>query len=132
MYCHWPFFRASVDNAVLALAKTNLAIAHSYFQLVGEPSQQEPVASLIVEEYHRCCDATAVLTGQPRLLNDVSWLQVSIDRRSPYVDALNLLQIDLLRRMRADTGEMTPESDERRHLVRLTIQGVAAGMRSTG
>ncbi len=112
MYGHWPFFRASVDNAVLALAKTNLAIAHTYFQLVGESTQQEPFASLIVDEYHRCCDAAAVLTGQPRLLNDVSWLQVSIDRRGPFVDALNLLQIDLLQHMRADAGEATPDAEE--------------------
>ena len=52
MYRHWPFFRASVDNAVLALAKTNLAIAGGYFRLAGEPADQPQFAALIVSEYH--------------------------------------------------------------------------------
>jgi phosphoenolpyruvate carboxylase len=131
MYRQWPFFRASVDNAVLALAKTNLAIASDYFRLAAEPACQA-FASLIVNEYEQCCNAVLEMTGQPRLLDDVSWLRDSIDRRSPFVDALNLLQIDLLRRLRAVAGEATPDADEWAHLVRLTIQGVAAGMRTTG
>ena len=74
------------------------------------------------------------MTGQPHLLDDMSWLRDSIRRRSPFVDALNLLQIDLLIRLRAAaSGEAaTPDTDEWAHLVRLTIQGVAAGMRTTG
>ena len=132
MYRHWPFFRASVDNAVLALAKTNLAIAGGYFRLAGEPTDQPQFAALIVSEYQRCCAAMLETTGQPRLLDDVPWLRDSIGRRSPFVDALNLLQIDLLSRLRAAAGEATPDADEWAHLVRLTIQGVAAGMRTTG
>ena len=56
----------------------------------------------------------------------------TIRRRSPLVDALNLLQVDLLSRLRAAAGAATTEADEWAHLVRLTIQGVAAGMRTTG
>jgi len=120
-----------VDNAVLALAKTNLAIARDYFRLAAEPACRQ-FASLIVNECQQCCNAVLEMTGQPRLLDDVSWLRDSIGRRSPFVDALNLLQIDLLRRLRAVAGEATPDADEWAHLVRLTIQGVAAGMRTTG
>ena len=101
MYRHWPFFRASVDNAVLALAKTNLAVAAGYFRLAGEPTDQPQFAALIVSEYQRCCAAMLETTGRPRLLDDVPWLRDSIGRRSPFVDALNLLQIDLLSRLRA-------------------------------
>ena len=105
MYRHWPFFRASVDNAVLALAKTNLAIASDYFQLVEEPTDEQRFASLIASEYEPCCDAVREMTGQSHLLDEVSWLRDSIRRRSPFVDALNLLQIDLLSRLRAAEGE---------------------------
>jgi phosphoenolpyruvate carboxylase len=132
MYRHWPFFRASVDNAILALAKTNLVIAERHFQLAEESTREEPFAALIANEYRRSCDAISQVTGQPRLLDNVSWLQESINRRSPFVDALNLLQIDLLGRLRAVTGEATSEVEEWAHLVRLTIQGIAAGMRTTG
>lgn len=132
MYGDWPFFRASVDNAVLALAKTDLTAAGAYFRLAEDPAVAERFAALIVNEYGRCCDAVAQMTGQSRLLEDVAWLQESIRRRSPWVDALNLLQVDLLRRLRAAAGTPTAETDEWAHLVRLTIQGVAAGMRTTG
>jgi len=132
MYRQWPFFRATVDNAVLALAKTKLGIAADYFELAGESGSQEPFVSWIVDEYRRGCEAVRQTTGQERLLADVHWLRESIDRRSPYVDALNLLQIDWLRRLRADSEDASPDADEWAHLVRLTIQGVAAGMRTTG
>ena len=132
MYRHWPFFRASVDNAVLALAKTDLTIANAYFRLAGDAVLEEQFATLIVGEYRRGCDAVLQMTGQSRLLDDVSWLRDSIGRRSPFVDALNLLQIDLLSRLRAAAGAATADAEEWAHLVRLTIQGVAAGMRTTG
>jgi phosphoenolpyruvate carboxylase len=132
MYRRWPFFRATVDNAVLALAKTNLAVAGHYFRLAEASTNHEPFASLITGEYERCCAAARQVTGQPHLLEDVAWLQDSIRRRSPFVDALNLLQVDLLNRLRAAEGDDTPDTEEWAHLVRLTIQGVAAGMRTTG
>ena len=132
MYREWPFFRASVDNAVLALAKTDLTVAGAYFRLPEDPAVAERFATRIVSEYRRCCDAVLQMTGQPRLLEDVTWLQDSIRRRSPLVDALNLLQVDLLSRLRAAASAATAEADELAHLVRLTIQGVAAGMRTTG
>jgi phosphoenolpyruvate carboxylase len=132
MYRHWSFFRATVDNAVLALAKTKLGIAAEYFALAAESGDQEPFVSSIVDEYRRGCDAVRETTGQEHLLDDVHWLRESIDRRSPYVDVLNLLQIDWLRRLRAATQDESADADEWAHLIRLTIQGVAAGMRTTG
>jgi phosphoenolpyruvate carboxylase len=87
---------------------------------------------LIVDEYRRGCDAVRDTTGQEDLLDDVHWLRESIARRSPYVDALNLLQIGWLRRLRADTEDASPDAEAWAQLTRLTIQGVAAGMRTTG
>ncbi len=132
MYRDWPFFRASVDNAVLALAKTDLTVAGAYFRLAEDPAVQERFATRIVSEYRLCSEAVLQMTGRPALLEDVPWLQDSIRRRNPLVDALNLLQVDLLSRLRAAAGTATADADEWAHLVRLTIQGVAAGMRTTG
>ncbi len=132
MYRSWPFFRATVDNAVLALAKTDLTIAKAYFRLAGDSNLEEKFATLIVGEYRRCCDAVREMTGQSHLLGDVAWLRDSIRRRSPFVDALNLQQVDLLSRLRAAADSEAADADESAHLVRLTIQGVAAGMRTTG
>jgi phosphoenolpyruvate carboxylase len=132
MYRRWPFFQASVDNAALALAKTNLAVANGYFQLADELGDAKPLVSLIVSEHQRCCEAVLSITGQERLLADVSWLRDSIARRSPFVDALNLLQIDWLNRLRSSEEETSADAEEWAHLIRLTIQGIAAGMRTTG
>jgi phosphoenolpyruvate carboxylase len=132
LYHHWPFFRATIDNAALALAKTNLAVAEHYLRLADASTDHQPFAGLITDEYARGCAAVRYVTGQADLLDDVSWLQSSIKRRSPFVDALNLLQIEMLSRLRAAEGDDTPDTEEWAHLVRLTIQGVAAGMRTTG
>jgi phosphoenolpyruvate carboxylase len=121
-----------VDNAALALAKTDLAIAEAYFRLAEDPALEERFARLIVGEFRRCCDAVLEMTGQPHLMDDVSWLKDSIRRRSPFVDALNLMQVDLLTRLRAAENVDTADAEEWAHMVRLTIQGVAAGMRTTG
>jgi len=114
------------------LPATNLATAGGYFRLAAQATDGPQFAALIVSEYQRCSAAVLEATGQPRLLDDVPWLRESIARRSPFVDALNLLQIDLLSRLRAVAGEATPDAEEWAHLIRLTIQGVAAGMRTTG
>jgi phosphoenolpyruvate carboxylase len=107
-------------------------IAEAYFRLAGDPALEERFARLIVGEYQRCCDAVLEVTGQSHLLDDVSWLQDSIRRRSPFVDALNLMQVDLLTRLRAADDVDTADTDEWAHMVRSTIQGIAAGMRTTG
>lgn len=132
MYRDWPFFRATIDNAVMALAKTRLAIARAYFELAEDPAVAQRFAAMIVEEFERSCQAATEITGQRQLLDDVAWLRESIDRRSPFVDALNLLQVDLLGRLRSAEGASPHDAEEWAHLVRLTIQGVAAGMRTTG
>ena len=87
----------------------------------------------IEEEYERSCESVLAVTGRERLLDDIPWLRESVERRSPSVNVLNLMQIHLLQQIRA-ADNSTPESDteEWAHLIRLTIQGVAAGMRTTG
>jgi phosphoenolpyruvate carboxylase len=133
MYQQWPFFQALIDNAAMALSKTELSVARRYFRLVADPDLAARMERCIVNEYERSCESVLAVTGRERLLDDIPWLRESVDRRSPSVNVLNLMQLHLLQQMRtADSS--TPESDteEWAHLIRLTIQGVAAGMRTTG
>jgi len=134
LYERWPLFQAIIDNAVLALAKADMDIAHRYAELSGEPGASATgVWHLIQDEYQLSQAAVLMITREPALLAGTPWLQRSIQERNPSVDPLNLIQIELLRRMRAAL-EAGDESTAARlsELVRLTIQGVAAGLRTTG
>jgi phosphoenolpyruvate carboxylase len=133
MYEQWPFFRATIDNAALALAKTDLKIAERYAALAGDDPELGTVAELIEAEFRRSVQAVREITQQAELLDDIPWLKESIRYRNRYIDPLNLIQVELLRRLR----EVDPARDEHayeelRHLTHLTIKGLAAGMRTTG
>jgi phosphoenolpyruvate carboxylase len=126
MYEQWPMFRALVDNAELALAKADMAIAHSYAQLVQEPAAEE-VWEQIRAEFDCSRGAVLIITGQHELLAGTEWLSRSIQSRNPYVDPLNLAQVHLLRQVQHREAD-----DEWSDLLRLTIQGIASGLRTTG
>jgi phosphoenolpyruvate carboxylase len=133
MYEGWPFFRATLDNAVLALAKSDLDIGRAYSALVDDTAARERIWALIESEYVRSREAVLATNGQPSLLEEVPWLQSSIRLRNPNTDPLNLLQVEWLRRLR-DAERRGDEEEQKacRELLRLTIEGVAAGMRTTG
>ena len=130
MYRSWPFFRAILDNAALALSKADMGIAHLYVRLVEEDPECESIWRRIASEYD--CSRAAVLrmTEEEDLLSNVPWLDRSISVRNPYVDPLNMIQVELLHRMRSASDDAT--RDALRPLVRLSIQGIAAGLRTTG
>lgn len=122
MYREWPFFRTTVDNAAMALARTELPVASRYADL-ADAALRDRFFEDIRAEYEACCEIVRRITGRERLL-DQDWLQESLETRNPYVDPLNLLQIRLLDR------EERSEATER--ALRLTVQGIAAGMKNTG
>jgi phosphoenolpyruvate carboxylase len=133
MYEGWSFFRATLDNAVLALAKSDLAIGRMYADLVEEPETRERVWAMIATEYEASRDAVLRTNGQPQLLEELPWLQQSIRVRNPNTDPLNLVQVEWMRRKReAERRGDEARQAECRELLRLTIEGVAAGMRTTG
>jgi phosphoenolpyruvate carboxylase len=129
MYREWAFFRALVDNAQLALRTADDVIAGVYATL-AEPADREAVFPRIAEEYGRTEAAIRRLTGQAELLDEAPWLQRSIRVRNPYIDPMNFVQVALLRRLRGSPGEA--EAEEMREAVRLSVNGIAAGLRSTG
>ena len=127
MYQSWPFFRSVVSNMDMVLAKTDLSIASRYAELLQDTALRELVLARIGEELNKSVDYLLQITGQPALLANNPELAQSIRNRVPYLDPLNHLQIELLRRYRAgDTDELT------RRGIHLSINGITAGLRNSG
>jgi phosphoenolpyruvate carboxylase len=133
MYGSWSFFRATIDNAALALAKADQGIACLYAGLVDDPELRERIWQRIATEYTLAKSAVLRTQGQAELLEEVPWLQRSITVRNPNTDPLNMIQVEWLRRLRESELQGDHESEAAcRDLLRLTIEGVATGMRTTG
>ncbi len=132
MYRQWPFFRATVDNAELALAKTDLGIAEHYAGLADDSESLARIGSMIGDEFRRTRAAILEITGNSDLLDGTPWLKESIRVRNRYLDPLNLIQVELLRRLQNCCDGDESQIEELRHLTRLTISGLAAGMRTSG
>ena len=122
MYDEWPFFRTTLDRATLSLARTDFEIAAEYADL-ADAELRETFFPRLSDEYERAVDHALAICGRDSLLQR-EWLDESLTRRNPYVDPLNLLQTYLL----AQTHR-TPEEEQ---TLRLTVKGIAAGMKNTG
>jgi phosphoenolpyruvate carboxylase len=128
LYREWPFFRSMIDNAELALTKCDPAIARLYAGLVTDSAVGKRLGGAIVAEMERTRSAILAMTDRPSLMADSAWLRRSVEIRKPFIDVLNHIQIELLRRQRA-----LPEPDEAlQRSLRLSVQGIAAGLRTTG
>lgn len=127
MMHRYPFFYDLIRNVELALTKVDLPLARRYSDLVSDVELRDRVFGMFVEEYQRTLRAVLSVTGQSRLLENNPPLARSIQLRTPYVDPLSLIQIELLRRKRS--GD---ESDELNYVLAATISGISAGLRNTG
>ncbi len=133
LYQHWPFFQVAIDHAALALGKTDLDIARRYASRRGQAGRNQRLIDRITEEFERSTSAVLAITGRPTLLSAIPWLEAAIALRNPYVDVLNLVQIELLDRVERLTADSPPADREViEEVLRLTIGGIAAGMRATG
>nr|WP_241018106.1 phosphoenolpyruvate carboxylase [Burkholderia sp. Ac-20349] len=123
----WPFFANLLSNMDMVLAKTDLAVASRYAQLVSDRKLRKHVFERIVAEWERTSQALAEITGHEGRLATNPLLARSIKNRFPYLDPLNHLQVELIKRHRAgDTNARL------RRGIHLTINGIAAGLRNTG
>ncbi len=122
----WPFFAALLADLESQLARTDLAIAERYALLSSENLRH--FAQPLRAEYQRCCEAVIDILGNQALLDGDRTQQRAIQLRNPYVDPMNLLQIDLLRRWRA-TGR---EDDDLLQALLASITGIAQGLQTTG
>jgi len=131
MFKQWPFFSTLLSNMDMVMAKSDLALATRYAELVPEKKLREKVFAAIEAEWHRTTEALTLITGEKQRLVDNAALQRSMRHRFPYIDPLHHLQVELIRRYRA--GESDPQRDEKvRRGIHLSINGIAAGLRNTG
>ncbi len=132
MYAEWPFFRAMLDNAEMSLLKADMGIAALYSDLVTDPVLAAAVFSRIEEEYDRTRDSILKVSGHRELMDGDPVIQRSVHLRNPYVDPLNYLQVEMLRRLRGLSDPEGMEAERYREVIVLTINGIAAGLRNTG
>ena len=127
MYRQWPFFRTLLSNMDMVLAKSDLALASRYAELVGDSRLRKKIFAAIEAEWHRTADALAQITGEKNRLESNPALARSIRHRFPYIDPLHHLQVELIRRYREG------KADERvQRGIHISINGIAAGLRNTG
>ena len=127
MYKNWPFMQTLLSNMDMVLSKTDMGIASRYAELVNDVELREQIFGRIQEEWERSKKWLFAVTGNTELLQDNPTLARSIRNRTPYIDPLNHLQVELLRRYRS--GE---DSDEVKRSIHLTNNGVTAGLRNSG
>jgi phosphoenolpyruvate carboxylase len=127
LYQEWAFFRSLVENLEMTLAKSSLDIAEGYLDLVGDARLYAPIA----EEHARTLEAVLQIVGTNDLLDRQPVLQRSVRLRNPYVDPMNAIQVELLRRYRDPAASDAEREEARRPLLR-SIASIAAALRNTG
>lgn len=126
-YEQWPLFRTMIDNVAMSLAKADERIARRYLAL----GDRDDLAQLVMDEMLLTRSWVERITGG-ELLGNKPVLQRAVKMRSPYVDALSLLQLRALRALRdSDADDPTPDAEHQRLLL-LSVSGVAAGLQNTG
>jgi phosphoenolpyruvate carboxylase len=127
LYREWPFFRMLLSNMDMVLAKSSIAIASRYAELVPDLALRESIFGRIRREWHSSIETLLDIMGQDRLLQGNPLLERSIRNRFPYLDPLNHVQVELLKEHRAQN----PDEQVLRG-IQLTINGISAGLRNSG
>jgi phosphoenolpyruvate carboxylase len=132
MYTGWPFFKAVLDNAEMSLLKADMEIASIYVKLAQDQEKAQIFFRWINDEYVRTRDAILEITGNQYLMECEPVIQRSIDLRNPYVDPLNYIQVEMLKRLRNLSNQESEHAQQIREAIILTINGIASGLRNTG
>ena len=126
-YAAWPLFTSMLDNAEMSLAKADRQIAARYLAL----GDRADLTEAILTELDLTTSLVLAVTGHERLLDKHGVLARAVELRNPYVDALSYLQLRALGALRAGAADEAT-ADRLRHLLLLTVNGVAAGLQNTG
>ena len=126
MYAEWPFFRALLSNVDMVLAKSDMEVARYYSQLVEDPEGQA-IFQTLETEWQRTKDLLLQIEGETQLLAQNNYLRDSLAMRLPYFNALNYLQVELIRRSRQEA--LSPLASK---ILHITINGIATGLRNSG
>ena len=127
MYASWPFMQTLLSNMDMVLGKTDINIASRYAELVGDKPLSEAIFERIKSEHEKTVKMLFLVTGNRELLQDNPTLRRSIRNRSPYIDPLNHLQVNLLKRFREGDSE-----EKVKRAILLSVNGIAAGLRNSG
>ncbi len=129
MYQNWRFFKTLMNNVHVGLGRADMKIARRYSQLSDQAGAAEIFAD-IEAEYQLTSRRVLEVTDCQHVLDTEPWLQHSIQRRNPYVDPMNFIQMELLRRLRRETNSQ--EKEWIRDAILQSIQGIAAGLQNVG
>jgi phosphoenolpyruvate carboxylase len=127
MYGKWPFFRSTLDLIAMVLAESDARIAAEYDRRLV-PQELQPIGADLRRRLEMTIQSILGTTGKERLLTENAVLRRSIEVRNPYVYPINLVQIELLRRLR----ESDAAEPQIANAFMVTVNGIAAGMRNTG
>jgi len=127
MYQDWPFFNTLLSNIDMVMAKSDLALARRYAELVTDARLRKSIFQVIEFEWHSTANALARITGDRQRLTHNAALQRSIRHRFPYIDPLHHLQVELVRRYRSGQTDARIQRG-----IHISINGIAAGLRNTG
>jgi phosphoenolpyruvate carboxylase len=123
----WPFFQATLANLEMVLAKSDMGLAERYLVLVEDQAAGQAIFGRIRAGWQQTSEGLLDVTGQQRLLEKTPQLDTSVRLRLPYIEPLNLLQIELIRRWRG--GE---QDDRVREGIQLSINAIATALRNSG
>ncbi|MBC7413531.1 MAG: phosphoenolpyruvate carboxylase [Herminiimonas sp.] len=132
MVQHWPFFATLLSNMDMVLAKTDLALASRYATLVTDRKLRKTIFNRIAAEHQRTVACLEAITGASERLAGNPLLARSIKNRFAYLDPLNHLQVELLKRHRASLVDNGARDERVQRGIQLSINGIAAGLRNTG
>jgi phosphoenolpyruvate carboxylase len=132
MYRQWPFFQTIIDNVQVSLGKADMDIARRYATLVEDDTVRDKIFGQIETAFQQTREWVLRVTEQNEILENEPVLQRAVRQRNPYLDPLNLIQIELLRRLRALPDQESPEAEPIWQAIFMTINGIAAGLKNTG
>ena len=132
MYDGWAFFRTLLNNSEMSLLKADMDISTLYVSLVSDKKLADEIFNSILAEYERTRETVLAISRHNNLLESEPVTQQAIQLRNPYVDPLNYIQVETLRRLRSLPDQEGEEAKSLREVMALTINGIAAGLRNTG
>jgi len=132
MYAGLPFFKTLLDNTEMSLIKADMDIAALYVELVPDQELAKATFTRIHEEYELTRATVLSISGHTSLMQMEPVTQNVVQLRNPYVDPLNYIQVEVLRRLRSLQNSDAPDAEILREAMALTINGIAAGLKNTG
>ncbi|MGZ9226512.1 MAG: phosphoenolpyruvate carboxylase, partial [Anaerolineales bacterium] len=132
MYEGWPLFKTMLNNAEMSLLKADMGIAALYVDLVPDRKLGSEMFRTIQAEYDQTRDIVLSISGHANLLDEEPVTKHAVQLRNPYVDPLNYIQVEMLRRIRALPDQEGEAAQSIREVITITINGIAVGLRNTG